>query len=269
MQKNLLSLTFLSFATIFLTLTISVSAQMQRGMNEEEVSNYIEDTSAEAAITPTGSENTVNQERNLMYTQNTKERLQQQLETGNSELGELIRERLQTRTEEVLKRREAFSAKVKAFKDQKRQQIATRVEEKLNTLNEKFVNHLVIMVERLELLLTKLDKTVTEIELVGADVVDIRTDIIMIKKDLEAYKEKLTDQADVIYTPEITTEATVGLKFGQSYQAVIAAIKSLREELIGIKQEINNVITAIEEAEAGLEETTEPTATLPVITGQE
>lgn len=147
---------------------------------------------------------------------------------------ELAQERVDSRKEKMASREAELRAKLGKFKDQRKAQIAERVNTNLNNINknqtDQMQRHLVLMTTLLDKLQIRINQTTPEITTARANIATTSAAV--------------TAQAAKDYTITVTTESRIKADATKTRNQLHTDLKAVRELVIAAKQSVANAISA-------------------------
>lgn len=133
----------------------------------------------------------------------------------------------QIKTEETRRRLE-LKDKISKLRDEKKKQIATRLDEQLARLNAKWTDHFNNVLNRLSEILSKVELRADKAQTAGKDVSAARTAIGNAKTAIESARAAVETQAKKTYTATFSSETELGAAFK-------AVREQLHEDLFGLR----------------------------------
>lgn len=179
--------------------------------------------------------------------QRLENRVENRIENRQEKL-EAAKEALEKRKAEIEAKREAFKTKLAAVRDQKKQTIVTRVDEKLSRINKNRVAHWQKVLTRLEEVLGKVEKMTTNLKTKGQDVTAVEEAITKAKGALAAAKEAVAAQGEKEYIITVTSETTLRINVGQAIKTEQTDLQAVLKTVNEARKQVGNAIKALAQA---------------------
>ncbi len=162
----------------------------------------------------------------------------------------------------MVKTREEFQNQLSEFKNKQKQMVLARIEKNLNSLNERFVEHMQERIERLEEILSKLEERLNKIKEEGGETTDAEALLEAVRTSMDSLKAAVEEQAAKVYTPVLMAEETVGSEMKEIHRTIAADFKVIRDMVLTVRRQMLDLLKA-------LKETTRPTVTITPETDNE
>ncbi|MDP1706334.1 MAG: hypothetical protein Q8L36_00760 [bacterium] len=133
-------------------------------------------------------------------------------------------------------KREALKEKLSIIKDEKKQEVVSRLNENINELNKKKTEEFSKVVAKLEGIWASIQKRASQVAQNGVEVGFISDTQIQINSLFSAAKDSLNQQAGKSYELNITTENNLKTDIGQVRQTLESDLKAVREKMGAIKE---------------------------------
>lgn len=162
--------------------------------------------------------------------------------TSSTTRREKVREKVEVVKEKMSTREAALKAKLAAFKDKRKAEIADRVNTSLNQINKKQTVQMLKYLDNMSALLGKLEKRVDSgsPDVKNADAAKVA--IADAKAAIESAKSAVSAQADKDYTLTVTTESRVKADAQKVREALHTDLKTLRQQVIDAKKAVADAI---------------------------
>ena len=213
------------------------------------------------------AENTVNVETNVDASSSSGIRLKTSVQTRTAntirktyeirkaeilEEREATRERIEAKIEEAKlkfdQRREDLKEKLEEMKDQRKAKIAENVLDRIENVNEKWVNHWTRVLDRLEEILAKLETRVVDYD-GDKDTSDLIALIDEAQSEVDTARLKVNQQASKTYVFEVESEESLGedvsslvAEFKGDIESVWQSIKVARESVHDVFLEVKKFV---------------------------
>lgn len=175
------------------------------------------------------------------------QRVENQIENRQEKL-EAAKEALEKRKAEMEVKREAFKTKLAAVRDQKKQAIVGRVDEKLARINKNRVAHWQRVLARLEEVLGKVEKMTANLKAKGKDVAAVEQAIAKAKEALAAAKEAVAAQSEKEYIITIVSETALRINVGQTIKTQQTDLQTVLKTLNEARRQVGNTVRALAQA---------------------
>lgn len=143
----------------------------------------------------------------------------------------------------IASREATFKEKIAQFKDKKKAQVAAKVNENLNLINEKRTQTMSNNLTKMTELLVKLQNRVNQASTAGKDVSAANLAINEAQASIDAAKEAVTTQSGQDYNVIVSSETKIGQDAKVTREKLMADLKSTQEKLITARQTISKAIS--------------------------
>jgi len=198
---------------------------------------------ADDSLTPRGLER---------VTTEVRERVQDRIETAKENREEIrlsVQQRLEDAKEDIAEQKEQFRERLSEIKDERKQAIVERLDTRLQTLNEKFVQHANNTLTRLTLILDKIEERASTEGISLVTLSDARAAI-------DIAQGFVNEQAGKSYVFEIGDENTLGedvsstiIAFKSDIQKMNESVRSARQVVQDTLQELKSLVSETQEDE--------------------
>jgi len=162
-----------------------------------------------------------------------------------------VKARFLKRQQLLERARKQFRIQLQNIQDERKKQIMARIEQSLNSLNKRIVDQLSLRLDRLEDLLSKITSRAEKMESEGLVVTEALAKIETAQANIGDIREILSQQAEKVYVPQITSESNLGLAAGKSYQQLRGDIKTINDKLVAVKKEMANILHLLAQIKGG------------------
>jgi hypothetical protein len=143
---------------------------------------------------------------------------------------------------EVKAKREQFQQKLVAFKDTKKKEIVTRINDRIGTVNKNATDEMTKALDRMTEILTKLSTRVATLKSQGKDTTAAETAITDANTAVEKAKSAVTDQAAKQYVITLTTEKSAKTDVGSTTKQFETDLKTVHQLVVDARQAVANAI---------------------------
>lgn len=119
--------------------------------------------------------------------------------------------------------------KLKAVKDEKKKQAVQKVNDQINALNAKRLEHFTNVLNQIEDVLKKVGSRADKAALRGLDVGVVKTNMTAVEASIAAARAAIVAQSSKTYTINITTEGELKNNTGAARQALHADLATVRD----------------------------------------
>ena len=145
-------------------------------------------------------------------------------------------------SQERLQERKLINEQTKV---EKKTEIAARIQEKINALNQRIADKLNNHVVTLENFLSKIESRLQKIEAQGGSVTEIRNKIQTIRTKIQDLKLQIEAQKTKVYTIDITNETRLRIEAGKTYQSLQKDLRNIRTTIISVRTQIVSLLPSI------------------------
>ncbi len=149
-----------------------------------------------------------------------REELKKQLEATREEAKKRVEAARETAKEAVKVKREELKKRLGEIKDERKKAAATRLDEQMNRLNERWTTHFTDVLDHLDDVLGKIQIRADKAVSLGKDVSAVKTAVDAAKVAIASARTAVETQAKKTYIATITSDAKLG-----------EAFKSVRDQL--------------------------------------
>lgn len=159
---------------------------------------------------------------------------------------------------EIERKREELKARVATIRDKRKQEVVTRLGEKMNQINSRRVAHWRNVLDRLAKVLAKVEAKATEAKSNGKDTAKVEAAIKDAKTSIEVGRVAVEEQAGKVYAVTFGSENTLRNDVGMATKGEQADLRKVLEK---INEARKKVALAIRELAKVLGEKVPPEAT--------
>lgn len=173
----------------------------------------------------------------------TRDQIREELQEKREALVQIREEVQQKRTET----REEFRERLAGLQDQRKAALVSRLSERVDTVNEKWVMTWSAALDRMTELLAKVETRTATLEGEGYNVVEVKTAIEVAKVSLADAKTALDAQAVKDYTITITDEPNLRNDVSEVVKQLRADLQIVRDEINQARADIRSAIELLTE----------------------
>lgn len=180
-----------------------------------------------------------------------KAQVKQRLEKARTERQQkidLFRQRVQTTTTIKQQNREEFKEKLETIRDERKQEIVSKIDENLAKLNSKWVAQWNTALERLNQIVAKIETRAEAAASEGKDVARVQENISAAKTAINAAQDAVNTQSEKIYTITITTEQNLGQDVRTTINLFHNDIKNTKDAVDAAKRATVTALTSLKNA---------------------
>ncbi len=139
------------------------------------------------------------------------------------------------------RKREELQTKLQNIKDEKKQQIITRIDENMNSLNERITSNFATAIEKMEVILANIATRADKVSITGANTSEIRAKIQTVTDLISSAREALRIQTGKTYGITIESEDTAKSNIQVVKNQLVDDLQKIRESIQTIKQAIKEI----------------------------
>lgn len=153
-----------------------------------------------------------------------------------------VESRVTAMREKMATREAALKAKLDAFKDRRKAEIADRVNTNLNKINQKHTEQMTKHLDKMSALLTKLENRVNKGTADIKDPTAANSAIAAAKSAIASASAAVSAQAEKDYTLQVTAESKVKAEAQVKRDQLHADLQAVRKLVVDAKQSVSNAI---------------------------
>ena len=166
-------------------------------------------------------------------------------QTASTTLREKMQERMDQAHQRMETRKEELKDKLAAIRDQRKAQIAERVQTNLSKLNERMVNHFTKLLDKLEEILERIQKRADKAAERGLDVSAVNAAIEKAHDAIADARAAITGQADNTYPVEATDDEHLRADVAKARKALNDDLKKVFRAVKAAREAVHAAATAL------------------------
>lgn len=162
---------------------------------------------------------------------------------------ENFKERMETLREEMKEKmqqqKDEFKTELQQIKDSRKRTTAERVDQTIAKINEKRTTAMTEKVDKLDEILARLVEKTNVAKENGQDTSEVDEAILTAQTAIEEARTAIEDQADNVYTAEVTSDAALGSSFRTVFSQLVNDLKTTYGTLKTAKESVREVARAL------------------------
>lgn len=183
-------------------------------------------------------------------------------EQTTTALHQELKETKETLHTQMKEARSDFKQKLSAIKDQRKQAIMTKLDNRINTINKNRTDKMSKRLERLDSILGKISTDEATLKLQGTNTTLLHNDIVLAQTALTSAKQAVTDQAAKDYVMDVTTDDALKTSASTTIQQYIADMKVVYQKVVAAQSTVVKAHTDLNKLEGVKPSPTEATTTI-------
>ncbi len=175
----------------------------------------------------------------------SREEMKKKLQETRDTFQEKIKENKELLRTKLQEKKDTLKERVKKFKDTRKQEILLRLNDQLDILNDRMVQHFTSVLSKLELITNRISDRASKLSENGADTSSVLDALKTASEAIATARTAVTVQAGKTYTITVSTETKLATDVGKVRQL-------LREDLKKVKESIDSARTAVRKAAQAL-----------------
>lgn len=153
-----------------------------------------------------------------------------------------VEEKMEERKVKMATREAALKVKLEKFRDQKKAEIADRINTNLNKINQKQTGQMLKHLDRISAILGKLEERVNKGTPDIKDTTAAKEAIVSAKEAIATATASVKAQAEKDYTITVSSESTVRRDAQKMREQLHTDLKAVRVQVVDAKQAVANAI---------------------------
>jgi hypothetical protein len=149
-----------------------------------------------------------------------------------------LKDAKETMRETMVQARSDFKQKLSQIKDQRKQAIMTKLDNRINTINKNRTDKMTERIERLDSILGKISTDEATLKLQGTNTTLLHNDVTAAQTAIDAARQVVSDQAAKDYIMDVTTDDALKNAASTTIQEYITDMKAVYTKVVAAQSAV-------------------------------